>query len=186
VTVATELDRRGLGLLACAHLSTDTCQVAVPALIPFFVDQRGYSYSAAGALVLAATVGSSLIQPLFGHAADRREFPGLMPLGVALAGAGIALAGVAPTYPMTFGAIVVSGIGVAAFHPEAARYANYTSGERSHARCPRHATSSVAAKAGSIASSSVPESPSASTQPVVSSGADRKPRIAAHREDAHT
>lgn len=130
MTVATELDRRGLGLLACGHLSTDTCQAAVPALIPFFVEQRGYSYSAAGALVLAATVGSSLIQPLFGHAADRREFPWLMPLGVALAGAGIALAGVAPGYPMTFGAIVVSGIGVAAFHPEAARYANYASGAR--------------------------------------------------------
>jgi hypothetical protein len=33
-----ELDRRGLGLLAAAHLSTDLCQAAVPALLPFFVD----------------------------------------------------------------------------------------------------------------------------------------------------
>lgn len=125
--VAPELDRRGLSLLAVAHLSTDLCQAAVPALLPFFVDERGYSYSAAGALVLAATVGSSLIQPLFGHTADRLELPWLMPLGVALAGAGIALAGLAPNYPLTFAAIAVSGIGVAAFHPEAARYANYAS-----------------------------------------------------------
>jgi FSR family fosmidomycin resistance protein-like MFS transporter len=130
VTLGAELDRRGLALLASAHLSTDLCQAAVPALLPFFVDQRGYSYSAAGALVLAATVGSSFIQPLFGLAADRREFPWLMPLGVTLAGAGVALAGVAPTYALTFAAIVVSGIGVAAFHPEAARYANYASGLR--------------------------------------------------------
>jgi FSR family fosmidomycin resistance protein-like MFS transporter len=128
VRLATELDRRGLSMLAVAHLSTDLCQAAVPALLPFFVDERGYSYSAAGALVLAATVGSSLIQPLFGHTADRLELPWLMPLGVALAGAGIALAGLAPTYPLTFAAIAVSGIGVAAFHPEAARYANYASG----------------------------------------------------------
>ena len=45
---ATELDRRGLGLLGGAHLSVDLCQAAVPALLPFFVDQRGYSYAAAG------------------------------------------------------------------------------------------------------------------------------------------
>jgi FSR family fosmidomycin resistance protein-like MFS transporter len=70
VRPGTGLDRRGLGMLAAAHLSTDLCQAAVPALLPFFVDQRGYSYSAAGALVFAATVGSSLIQPVFGHAAD--------------------------------------------------------------------------------------------------------------------
>jgi MFS transporter, FSR family, fosmidomycin resistance protein len=130
VTVDTELDRRGLVLLSGAHLSTDLCQGAVPALLPFFVEQRGYSYSAAGALVLAGTVGSSLIQPPFGFAADRRELPWLMALGVALAGGGVALAGVAPSYPATFAAIVVSGIGVAAFHPEGARYANYASGGR--------------------------------------------------------
>ena len=35
-----------------------------------------------GALVFAATVGSSLIQPLFGHAADRLQLPWLMPAGV--------------------------------------------------------------------------------------------------------
>ena len=33
-----------------------------------------------------------------------------------------------PTYLLTFAAIVLSGIGVAAFHPEAARHANYASG----------------------------------------------------------
>jgi FSR family fosmidomycin resistance protein-like MFS transporter len=51
-----------------------------------------------------------------------------MPAGVFAAGAGIALSGLAPTYLLTFAAIVLSGIGVAAFHPEAARHANYASG----------------------------------------------------------
>jgi MFS transporter, FSR family, fosmidomycin resistance protein len=128
--VTTELDRRGLGLLGSAHLSVDLCQAAVPALLPFFVEQRGYSYAAAGALVFAVTVGSSLIQPIFGHAADRLQLPWLMVTGVLLAGIGIALAGLAPSYPLTFAAIVLSGIGVAAFHPEGARHANYASGAR--------------------------------------------------------
>jgi FSR family fosmidomycin resistance protein-like MFS transporter len=126
--MSRELDRRGLGLLGGAHLSVDLCQAAVPALLPFFVEQRGYSYAAAGALVFAATVGSSLIQPLFGHAADRLQLPWLMPAGVLMAGAGIALAGLAPSYALTFAAIALSGIGVAAFHPEGARHANYASG----------------------------------------------------------
>jgi FSR family fosmidomycin resistance protein-like MFS transporter len=126
--VSGELDRRGLGLLGSAHLSVDLCQAAVPALLPFFVEQRGYSYAAAGALVFAATVGSSFIQPVFGHAADRLQLPWLMPAGVAMAGVGIALAGVAPNYGLTFAAIVLSGLGVAAFHPEGARHAHYASG----------------------------------------------------------
>jgi MFS transporter, FSR family, fosmidomycin resistance protein len=122
------LDRRGLGLLGTAHLSVDLSQAAVPALLQFFVEQRGYSYAAAGALVFAATVGSSFVQPLFGHAADRLQLPWLMPAGVMLAGAGVGLAGVAPSYALTFAAIVLSGLGVAAFHPEGARHANYASG----------------------------------------------------------
>ena len=126
----TDLDRRGLGLLGFAHLSVDLCQAATPALLPFFVERRGYSYAAAGALVFAATVGSSFIQPLFGHAADRLKLPWLMPVGVLLAGAGIGLAGIAPSYALTFAAIVLSGIGVAAFHPEGARHANYASGDQ--------------------------------------------------------
>lgn len=125
---AADIDRRGLGLLGFAHLSVDLCQAATPALLPFFVDRRGYSYAAAGALVFAATVGSSFIQPLFGHAADRLKLPWLMPAGVFLAGAGIGLAGIASSYALTFAAIVLSGIGVAAFHPEGARHANYASG----------------------------------------------------------
>jgi FSR family fosmidomycin resistance protein-like MFS transporter len=51
-----------------------------------------------------------------------------MPLGVLLAGCGMALVGAAPSYLMILLCVVASGIGVAAFHPEAARFANYVSG----------------------------------------------------------
>jgi FSR family fosmidomycin resistance protein-like MFS transporter len=43
---------------------------------------------------------------------------------------GISLAGVTRSYPLTFATIAVAGLGVGAYHPEAARYANYVSGER--------------------------------------------------------
>jgi FSR family fosmidomycin resistance protein-like MFS transporter len=53
-----------------------------------------------------------------------------MPLGPALGGLGVALVGFAPTYGLTFAAVLLSGIGVAAFHPEGSRFANYVSGPR--------------------------------------------------------
>ena len=64
------------------------CQGSVPALIPFLIAERGYSYSAAGALLLVVTVGSSIIQPLFGGVSDRFALSWLMPVGVALAAVG--------------------------------------------------------------------------------------------------
>jgi MFS transporter, FSR family, fosmidomycin resistance protein len=130
VSVRARVDRRGIFALSSGHACVDVAQGAVPALLPFFVHDRGYSYAAASALLLAMTLGSSLIQPLFGHVADGRSLPWLLPGGVVVAGLGISLAGVTSSYPLTFAAIALGGLGVGAYHPEAARYANYVSGER--------------------------------------------------------
>lgn len=119
-----------MAVLSTGHLFTDVSQGAVPALLPFFIAQRHLSYVAASGLVLAATVASSIVQPLFGHFSDRRSLPWLMPLGVALGGVGIALTGIAPSYALTFLAVVIGGLGVAAFHPEGSRFAHYVSGAR--------------------------------------------------------
>jgi FSR family fosmidomycin resistance protein-like MFS transporter len=117
-------------VLSAGHLFTDLNQGAVAALLPFLVLERGLTLAAAGALVLAATVSSSVVQPLFGIFSDKRPLPVLMSFGVLLGGMGMALVGVAPSYPLIFLCVVLSGIGVAAFHPEAARFANYVSGSR--------------------------------------------------------
>ena len=119
-----------MGILSAGHLFTDLNQGAVAALLPFLISERGLSLAAAGGLVFAATVSSSLVQPLFGIFSDRSPIPALMPLGVLLAGVGMALVGVAPNYALIFASVVLSGVGVAAFHPEAARFANYVSGSR--------------------------------------------------------
>lgn len=119
-----------MGGLSAGHLFTDVNQGAVAALIPFLISERGLSLAAAGTLILAATVSSSIVQPLFGIFSDRSPLPILMPLGLLMAGTGIALTGVAPSYPLILLCVILSGIGVAAFHPEAARFANYVSGSR--------------------------------------------------------
>lgn len=122
------MNRRLLGTLLLGHLTTDVNQGMLPALLPFFVAERGLSYAAAGGLVLAANVASSVVQPLFGWMADRRPSPWLLPAGIAAAGLGIALSGVAPTYPLIAAAVALSGLGVAAFHPEGSRAAALASG----------------------------------------------------------
>ena len=124
------LDRRGLAALATGHAAADLCQGSVPALIPFLIAQRHYSYAAAGVLLLCVTVGSSIIQPLFGAVSDRLSLWWLMPTGVLLAAFGIAGAGLTHRFGLTAAAVGVGGLGVAAFHPEGARYANYASGSR--------------------------------------------------------
>jgi MFS transporter, FSR family, fosmidomycin resistance protein len=127
---AQSLDRRAMAVLSLGHLCVDLCQGALPALLPFLIAAHAWSYGQASALVLAATVCSSVIQPLFGHLSDGRSLPWLMPAGVAVAGIGIALAGVAGSYGLTFAVVVVSGLGVAAYHPEASRFANYVAGAK--------------------------------------------------------
>jgi MFS transporter, FSR family, fosmidomycin resistance protein len=124
------VDRRAMAALSAGHLFTDLAQGAVPALLPFLLIRDHLSYAAVSALVLAATISSSVIQPLFGHLSDRLSLPWLMPLGPALGGLGIALVGVSSSYGLTFAAILLSGVGVAAFHPEGSRFANYVSGAR--------------------------------------------------------
>ena len=56
--------------------------------------------------------------------------PWLVPGGILLAGLGVAATGLAPTYMLALAAAATSGIGVAAFHPEAARQVYVNSGAR--------------------------------------------------------
>ncbi|MGI8780027.1 MAG: MFS transporter [Solirubrobacteraceae bacterium] len=127
VEPAIRVDRRGIGTLAAGHACADLCQGAVPALLPFLIAQRGLSLTAAAALLTASTIGSSVVQPLFGLWSDRLSTPVLLPAGVALGSIGIGVAGLCHSYVALVSVLLVSGLGVAAFHPEGARYANYVS-----------------------------------------------------------
>jgi len=72
---ARGVDRRGMAVVSAGHLFTDVSQGAVPALLPFMKSAHHLSYAAVSALVLAATISSSVIQPLFGRFSDRRSLP---------------------------------------------------------------------------------------------------------------
>jgi MFS transporter, FSR family, fosmidomycin resistance protein len=98
--------------------------------LPFLKTEFDLSYTMASALVLAATISSSLIQPAFGLWSDARGALWLLPAGVALAGVGMAAATVAPSYPLILLCVLAAGVGVAAYHPEGSKFASYASGSR--------------------------------------------------------
>ncbi|WP_371750051.1 MFS transporter [Streptomyces sp. NBC_01283] len=115
-------------LLSAGHACVDLYQGAVASLVPFFVAERAYSYAAVSGIVLAASLLSSVAQPVFGILTDRRAMPWLLPVGTLLGGVGIALSGVSGSYALTLFFVAVSGVGVAAYHPESARVARLVAG----------------------------------------------------------
>jgi MFS transporter, FSR family, fosmidomycin resistance protein len=117
-----------IALLAAGHACVDVYQGAVAALVPFFVSERAYTYAAAAGLVLAASLLSSVVQPLFGVLTDRWPMPWLLPVSTLVGGVGVAFCGVTDSYPLTLALVALSGIGVAAYHPESARVARAASG----------------------------------------------------------
>jgi MFS transporter, FSR family, fosmidomycin resistance protein len=117
-------------LISLGHLVTDINQGALPALLPFLIAEQSLSYTAAAGLVFIANTSSSLIQPVFGYFADRLSRPILMPVGIFLAGLGMALMGLVHAYGPLLTCAAVSGIGIAAFHPEGARTINRIGGKR--------------------------------------------------------
>lgn len=119
---------RRMRLWAAAHAVDDFYQGLVPAAVPYFVIERDFSYVQASGLALAATLGSALPQLAIGVLADRRRVPWLAPLGMTLAGVGAGLSGLAAAYPLVFTLLLVSGLGVAMFHPPAGRDARRTAG----------------------------------------------------------
>ena len=119
-----------IGLLSLGHLVIDLMQGALPALLPFLKSAHGLSYAATGMIVLASTLTSSIIQPLFGYLADQTARRWMLPISVVLAGGGFALLGVAPGYATVLALVLVMGLGVAAFHPEAYKTATSVAGER--------------------------------------------------------
>ncbi|MEU4040145.1 MFS transporter [Streptomyces collinus] len=118
-------------LLSLGHACVDVYQGAVAALVPYFVAERSYGYAVASGIVLAASLLSSVAQPVFGALTDRRPMPWLLPLSTLLGGVGVALSGLSGSYPVTLVCVAISGIGVAAYHPESARVARLA-GRGSH------------------------------------------------------
>lgn len=118
---------KSLLLLTAAHAVTDLTAGALPALLPFLKNNLQLSYTQVGMIVLIQNITSSVIQPAFGYVSDKISLPWLVPVGVFLSGLGMAITGFVPSYAVLLAVVVISGLGIAAFHPQSSRSASVLS-----------------------------------------------------------
>src|SRR5690625_5669786 len=98
-------------------------------MLPFLAAERGYSYAALAGLTLAATLISSIAQPVFGVIGDRRPLRWMIMAGIAAAAGGITAAGVTSSYALTWVLITLSGLRSAAVHPAGPRAGRQAAGD---------------------------------------------------------
>src|SRR6266446_994645 len=120
---------RMLLLLAVGHMTVDSMQGALPAILPALRVAHHLSYEAAGVIILLANLTSSVVQPAFGYLSDRSARRWLLPWAVLSATVGFALIGAARGYAAILALTVVTGLGVAAYHPEGYKSAAGAAGD---------------------------------------------------------
>ena len=123
-------DRRGLVLLGSGHFVVDMTVGALSPLLPVFKKAMALSDLRTSLVLAAITFSSSFIQPLFGVVADRVRATWFLWGGVAVATLGLALSGLVSSFWLLLVLIVICGLGVGGYHPEAARVANQLAGSR--------------------------------------------------------
>jgi len=125
-----KINKKALAILSAGHLVTDINQGALPALLPFFKEALNLSYTTAGIIMLIGNLTSSVIQPAFGYLSDRRPIGWFLPLAPFIACLGMSITGFVPNYSLLLICVIVSGIGVASFHPEGFKTAYFFTGEK--------------------------------------------------------
>jgi MFS transporter, FSR family, fosmidomycin resistance protein len=113
--------------LSFGHLVVDLGQGILPILTPLLLKSFHLSYFQVGIIALAFTFSSAIIQPVFGVLSDRYSMPWLMPVSLFLSGFGLALTGIVHSYGLLLLAVLLSGIGVAGYHPEGSKLAHFLS-----------------------------------------------------------
>ena len=111
-------------ILSFGHLCSDIAHGALSAILPFLIAAYHFDYTTAAMLVMVANIVASVIQPVFGHLADKIDNPRIMVYGGILAGGGMALTGVLSNFTGLCIAVLISGVGSALFHPQAAQLVN--------------------------------------------------------------
>jgi FSR family fosmidomycin resistance protein-like MFS transporter len=125
-----QMKYKSIGLFVLAHAATDLNQGAIPILLPYFITAHHVSYTAVAMIVFVTNLISTLMQPVFGYIADRRPLPWLIPSAMIMAGIGVSLSGLAPTFDIALASVALSGLGFAAFHPEGAKLINRLAGAK--------------------------------------------------------
>ena len=116
-------------LLSLSHMVTDLSQGALPILLPSLKTALDLSYTQIGVIVLVQNLTSSIIQPLFGMITDKVSLPWLLPISIFLSGLGLSITGFMTSYTSLLLSVIIGGLGVAGFHPQASKSVHFVSSD---------------------------------------------------------
>ena len=106
-----------------AHVVNDFYVTVLPAFLPALSDEFNLDYGELGVLSLTFTLLSGVLQPIFGHRADRYGQRRLMLWAGFFAGAvGFVAMAVAPSFWFLLIVSLFCGLGGASYHPQATAF----------------------------------------------------------------
>lgn len=111
------------GLVALAHGVNDAYASFLSPLLPRIMEKMGLSITLAATLAVTLSLAASALQPLMGYLADRYGRRVFVVLGPLLSGVFLSMVGLAPTFWILVGLLLLGGLGSATFHPPGAAYA---------------------------------------------------------------
>jgi len=115
--------------LSFAHLLNDWYMNYIQAILPFLV-MAGLGVSKGAFLISAFTITSSLLQPVFGYLVDQKNQRWMVYVGTVWMAVLIILVGLLKNYPLLILVAALSGLGTAAFHPQASAMVTTISGNK--------------------------------------------------------
>lgn len=117
-------------VLSISHVLIDLTGGALPAVMPFLKKALVLNYTQVGAVIMVSNLTSSIIQPCFGYLSDKRQVRWLLPVSVFLTYGGFSFVGLSPSYIVLLMLVILSGIGIACYHPEGFKVMHGFTGSR--------------------------------------------------------
>mgnify|MGYP001060488277 CR=1 FL=1 len=116
--------------VALGHFVTDLYPAFLPPLLPLLIDKFQISFTSASLLATVLSLSASWTQPLFGFLFDRLGGRKMIVFGPVVAGLSLSFIGLVPHYSVLILLLILGGLGISSYHPEAAALTASLSGER--------------------------------------------------------
>jgi FSR family fosmidomycin resistance protein-like MFS transporter len=116
--------------LALGHFVIDLYAAFLPPLLPLLIDKFQISFTSASLLATVLSLSASMPQPVFGFLFDKLGGRKMIIWGPVVAGLSFSFLGLAPHYSVLILLLILGGLGLASFHPEAAALTTSLSGQR--------------------------------------------------------
>lgn len=141
------MTRRGkvtLAALSFGHFINDSYSSILYPLLPLIKTKLDLSYAQVFWLVPIYQFSASLMQPVYGYISDRYMKRGFAVFGPIMTAFFLSIIGLSANYGVLLAVLILGGVGIGAFHPQAAAMASRASGNK------RRLGMSVFSSAGTI------------------------------------